>query len=345
MSSRRSVTAPRRGRRNAVASDDEEGDVQAADNTVDASEGDAEPRRSQKKGKPSKRAPSRRAGSDDEDDEEDLPEIDVNNFSDQPLQKDAAIKLKGAISDWGMVDNLLHRKERNPFDVVVAAAEAVTEYGDDQAEPILSQLDGVMRELIDASVQLDLQREVLQGLKNRIEINEEIDDVIDQWEKGVKQLNTKYLQKTSRQKYGKNDRYNGFKEAIWNIQHEQDKEAMPPLSTFIEKEDGDVDDSDDEVEVGGVTQDFNDILTMTIISDPVTSRVCKHSFSKASMDEFLRAGPKKCPHLGCAAMVSRGDLQPDPELERKIRAFQRREKRRNAEDSDAEEIDDDDVVE
>lgn len=107
---------------------------------------------------------------------------------------------------------------------------------------------------------------------------------------------------------------------------------------------------------------MRDPLTMTVITDPVTSYVeslsisgsadllprrstCKHSFSKASMQEYLRAGQKKCPHLGCNQMLAMKDLHPDPELEKKIKAFQRREQRREADESDREDVDDDDVIE
>lgn len=88
-----------------------------------------------------------------------------------------------------------------------------------------------MRELIDAHVQMDLQRNVLQGLRQRIHSGEEIvrmrhtslqlrahtmqDNSIEVWEKGVKTLNSEYLRKTSRKKYGKDDRYQKFKESIW----------------------------------------------------------------------------------------------------------------------------------
>lgn len=129
------MTAPRRSRRAAPGSDDEDGEAPSQD--VEVVE-DAEPRerKSLKKGKPSsKRAPSRRAGSDD-DDEDDIPEIDVNNFHDQPLQKDAAVKLNGALSDWQMAESKLVSVDRNPYNVVISAAEAVTEYGDEQAGPV-----------------------------------------------------------------------------------------------------------------------------------------------------------------------------------------------------------------
>lgn len=63
------------------------------------------------------------------------------------------------------------------------------------------------------------------------------------------------------------------------------------------------------------------------------------------MQDFLKHGPKKCPRLGCGQQLTMSDLVPDPELERKIKAHLRREQRRNAAESDQEDMDDDDVVE
>lgn len=46
---------------------------------------------------------------------------------------------------------------------------------------------------------------------------------------------------------------------------------------------------------------------------------------------------KKCPASGCNQMICLNDLKPDKELERKVKANQRRAQRRE-EDQDAEEI-------
>lgn len=62
------------------------------------------------------------------------------------------------------------------------------------------------------------------------------------------------------------------------------------------------------------------------------------------MQAILANGPKKCPHLGCNRVLSMADLEPDPEFAKKIQAFQRRERARNADQSDRGE-DDDEVIE
>ena len=47
---------------------------------------------------------------------------------------------------------------------------------------------------------------------------------------------------------------------------------MPPITEFIEKEDGD-DSDDDDLEVGGITQDYKCPLTLRTLENPVTSYV------------------------------------------------------------------------
>jgi len=105
------------------------------------------------------------------------------------------------------------------------------------------------------------------------------------------------------------------------------------MTTFIVKEPGDSSDDDDDIEVGGVTQDYKCPLTLTPLQDPLTSKVCKHSFSGAAIREYLSRGVKRCPAAGCNKRVTLADLREDKALERKVKEHARREAMR-AEDDD-----------
>lgn len=48
---------------------------------------------------------------------------------------------------------------------------------------------------------------------------------------------------------------------------------MPPVSEFFEREIGDDSDEDEDIVVGGVTQDYRCPLSLTIMVDPITSCV------------------------------------------------------------------------
>jgi len=99
-------------------------------------------------------------------------------------------------------------------------------------------------------------------------------------------------------------------------------------------------DDDDDIEVGGVTQDFKCPLTLTPLQNPMTSKVCKHSFSGDSIREYLARGVKRCPAAGCNKKITLSDLREDKALERKAREHARRvAMRAEDEDVDAEIID------
>jgi SUMO ligase MMS21 Smc5/6 complex component len=92
-------------------------------------------------------------------------------------------------------------------------------------------------------------------------------------------------------------------------------------------EDGDPDSDDEEIELGGATQNFTCPLTLQPLEDPLCSRVCPHAYSRAAILQYVGAGSgkKKCPASGCAHMLGRGDLQEDKAFERRVRDHTRRE--------------------
>jgi E3 SUMO-protein ligase NSE2 len=126
-------------------------------------------------------------------------------------------------------------------------------------------------------------------------------------------------------------------------------------------EDGD-DSDDDDVQVGGVTQDYRCPLTLTLLVDPLTSyarflysllfsmltslfrTTCGHSFAADAIKEYLknnRTAREKCPTAGCNKIISLADLKPNKELAKKAKEAARRERMREEEDGS----DDSDIVE
>ncbi|KAH7102547.1 hypothetical protein BKA62DRAFT_106833 [Auriculariales sp. MPI-PUGE-AT-0066] len=348
MSTRRfATTSTKRGAPHSRQQDSDMEDVHGHDgrrgDEPDADDNDDRARKSASR--KSKSLPPDDDDSDEDDDE--LQNIDPNDFKDVPLDRASVVRLDGVLGDWNTAESSLKNKNRNPFAVATLAAEAAAEYGEDHAKELIDRLDSVMRELIDASQEIEGQKNALQGLRQRMLTGEEIDDIMTQWTGAVDGFKTDYSRKTSRQKYAKSNEYLKFREAIWNIQHEEDGQAMPPVSTFIGKEVGDEDDdSDDEVEVGGKTQDLKDPLSLQTLENPVVSKSCGHFFSKASISEYLGRQPRKCPYTGCGTILKPTDLQEDAELTRKVAAFKRRQQRREADDrEDVAMVDDDEVVE
>lgn len=119
-------------------------------------------------------------------------------------------------------------------------------------------------------------------------------------------------------------------------------------------EDGEESD-DEDIEIGGRTQDFRCPLTLKLMENPVTScvydriypaqpyhasrNVCRHSYNKTEAMEFFGNAPKKCPAAGCNQLVTRNDLFDNEEIVEKIRRQKRRDELEK-ENEDVQEISD-----
>ncbi|KAG6896457.1 hypothetical protein C0992_008180 [Termitomyces sp. T32_za158] len=280
-------------------------------------------------------------GSDDED------RIDVENFQDQPLSRVEVTKLQGLSRDWKMVADQV----KPNWSVVGDVAVALADYGEEtEVEHGLAELDKLMRGLIDISAEMQAHEKVLEDLAQKVGQGEVLENFIGHYLSNVKEQMNKYDKMTSRQKYAKSQEYANFRNNIYEVQHPDT--AIPPITEFISKgavfllrermreneQDGDESDDDDDLEMGGVSQNYNCPITLTLLVDPVTSDVCKHSFSRAAIFQSFRGNEAiKCPASGCTKAFTRANLKPDKGLAKRVKAYERRA-RRAAENDDAEEI-------
>ncbi|KAG8908421.1 hypothetical protein FRB99_006626 [Tulasnella sp. 403] len=272
-----------------------------------------------------------------EDNDDDTPVFDPRTFKDQPLDPQiAGSRLKGVINDWITLESRLKKM----FPVVTNAATALEEYQHDDQNITVESVDVAMRDLIDAKHQIAAQKTVLESLMKQV-AKEDVTNAEELYETSFKKEHNEYLRKTSRQKYAKDPVYIKFREDIWEVNHSD--EPMKPMTQLIPKEDGDDSDDDSDVEVGGVTQNFTCKLSMLPLTDPLTSRVCNHSFSRTAIIEFIHQakGRVSCPAAGCNKKLALSDFYRDEDLARRAKAADRRKRNREAErDNDAEEIDD-----
>ncbi|KAF9527555.1 zinc-finger of the MIZ type in Nse subunit-domain-containing protein [Crepidotus variabilis] len=316
-------------------------------NMEEVSDDDHQPRRAkiEKKGKGKQRAVEPEEddgdgdGEIDMEDSDDEDRIDVANFPDQPLLKDSQLsKLKGISDDWDSMRKMIGQRSDIYKDVAAAMAEAGET--DMQNSKALLELDRGIKEFIDVGEEMRAHSESLGAIYQKIARGERIDNALELYEEGFKERVDAYASKTARQKYGKDERYHEFHSSIWEVTHHG--EAMPPVTDFIEKEENGDSDSDEDIQVGGVTQNFTCPITLTTLVDPVTSRVCKHSFSRDAIKELCRDPRReiKCPASGCNQKFRFADCLPDESLAKKVRAHERRVKAA-ARDSDAEAIDSD----
>ncbi|KAI0927246.1 hypothetical protein AcV5_007833 [Taiwanofungus camphoratus] len=258
----------------------------------------------------------------------------LENFGDQPLEKGQAVKLAGIASDWAMMRKQIHG---HAYTLVRDVASSFAEFMEgEKGEKALVDTDTIMRELIDTENELLAHEKVLNELNQKISRTEPISDVVHRYQEEVKRRLSDYCAKTTRQKYAKSEDYATFRQAIFEVQNPET--AMPPVADLLPREDGDDSDDDDDVQIGGVTQDYRCPLTLTILVDPLTSELCGHTFSGEAITDFLgpsRTERKKCPASGCNKMICLSDLKPNKELAKKAKDAARRERMRE-EDSDEE---------
>ncbi|KAH9080421.1 hypothetical protein EDB83DRAFT_981269 [Lactarius deliciosus] len=275
---------------------------------------------------------------DEPDDAQDVAAVfDEDAFGNKPLNRNDGQRLHGMAADWDMIRK--HLKE-SAFSLLTEVSTAVAEYADeDNSEKELDRLDGLMRELIDIDTEIRSHERTLNDLHQQVVTGEEISDILERYQVQVQEKLDAHNTKTSRQKYAKSEAYAAFRQSIYEVQHPN--EAMPPVVEFLPREEGDhSDDDEDDIQVGGVLQDINCPITLIPLVDPQTSSICQHSFSAQAIRQMLgpnRFTKKKCPASGCNQMICLNDLETNKELERKVKAYQRRAQRRE-EDQDAEEI-------
>ncbi|KAG7088494.1 hypothetical protein E1B28_012482 [Marasmius oreades] len=261
---------------------------------------------------------------DDEEDEDEDP-IDVENFPDQPLLRAHVERLHAFSTDWQSVANTIKTSEGAMEGIALALSEATD---GDAVDKELLQVETTLKSLIDVEMEMQLHKELLKDLA-QVVATEDVVDIMERYDKGVKGLKRKYEEMTTRQKYAKNAVYKEFKESLYSVDHPG--EAMPPITDFIAQEPGDEEDDDDELEIGGVTQDFKCPLTLRTLEDPITSATCGHSFSQDALRQLFsnQQSAKKCPAAGCNRSFRFQDCKPDRALAQRMRIFAKRQKEKS----------------
>ncbi|KAL1713012.1 hypothetical protein EV715DRAFT_212543 [Schizophyllum commune] len=311
---------------------------------VDEEIEDAQPSQdaSQSQRRGSNRQAPRRARSQPESDdglevEDDEAPIDVDNLADAPITDSAALTIKGYAQDWGRIQERIMQSARTITEVGEATADAAE---GQEREKGIRDLDKVMRELIDVAADMNAHEMSLEDIHGRLVAGEEIVGLREKYKADVVERMNAYNSKTSRQKYAKVKEYATFREQVFQVEHPD--EPMPPVSEFIPKEDGDESD-DDDMEVGGVSQTFTCPLTLGVLKDPHTSKLCGHSYSGAAIKDYFNSGRKgerkQCPAAGCSTQLARADVEEDAALARRVKLWERRQKRAQEKaDEDVDEV-------
>ncbi|KAK5626494.1 hypothetical protein RRF57_002209 [Xylaria bambusicola] len=116
-----------------------------------------------------------------------------------------------------------------------------------------------------------------------------------------------YATRSLEQRYAVDNDYVGFKRLWWDAVHSVDGKPLPDASRWFagNNADGNDDDGDEEEELV-IAEEHISIycpLSMVVMEEPYTSSVCKHTFNKPAIVQFLRSQPghkAQCPQTGCS---------------------------------------------
>ncbi|OTA83798.1 hypothetical protein M434DRAFT_83655 [Hypoxylon sp. CO27-5] len=221
---------------------------------------------------------------------------------------------------------------------------------------LTDECDLAVRSVIDLKVELEDGKAALRDTALRVEKEAQVlraraldedDDMADADIRGpiavLEQTKARaaetYASMTLYEKYGVNNDYIGFKRLWHDAVHGADGKPLPDASKWFSQNGGDDEaDEDDDLIVAEEHLDIHCPLSMVVMQDPYTSTVCKHTFEKDSIVQFLRTQPHgtaRCPQTGCNKVVSINDFHPDPVMLRRI-------KRRLATEREDDHDDDDD---
>ncbi|KAI0405138.1 zinc-finger of the MIZ type in Nse subunit-domain-containing protein [Xylaria palmicola] len=149
-----------------------------------------------------------------------------------------------------------------------------------------------------------------------------------------------YATRSLEQRYAVDNDYIGFKRLWWDAVHSMDGKPLPDASRWFAGNEAAGGEEEDLV----IAEENISIycpLSMVVMDQPYTSKVCKHTFNKPAIVQFLRSQSgrvAKCPQTGCSKEISINDFYDDQVILRKIQRAQAKQERQ---DGEAEEEDGD----
>ncbi|KAJ1645642.1 hypothetical protein LPJ64_002803 [Coemansia asiatica] len=172
----------------------------------------------------------------------------------------------------------------------------------------VKELDLALRSLIDTQHKLALENSLITQASAHLDSS----TAEATYQRKYENESKKYQNKSEAEKYGSSEAYRNFRQQLWDLTHEG--EAMPGLFS-----NGTQDDEEDLV-ISGARVTYKCPITATWLIEPMTSKVCGHSFSREAILTYIRSqrGSGPCPMVGCVHRVTAKDLFADSVLERRV---------------------------
>ncbi|RIA84652.1 zinc-finger of the MIZ type in Nse subunit-domain-containing protein [Glomus cerebriforme] len=177
----------------------------------------------------------------------------------------------------------------------------------DNSEEV-QKMDESVRNMIDIEKKLSEQKDVLERIQIRVDNGRKFDDIAIVYDQECEKAFKDYSQRSEEDKYLKNENYDEFRQKIWEVKHQN--EPMPSLNQ----------NDDDDIVIGVQKDSLHCPITTLLFDNPVTSDVCKHSYSKEAILSLIRqqGNAVSCPIPGCDKQIMEHNLKENKRLERKV---------------------------
>ncbi|ODN81718.1 hypothetical protein L202_02112 [Cryptococcus amylolentus CBS 6039] len=275
---------------------------------------------------------------DEEGEEEDEAGWTEEMFTDKPIARAGASVVRG-LSD-AMRDAI--KRLDDVIDSIKETAYILEEAVPD--DPALKNVEASLFKAFDQRAVLKIKANALDELSKSLLEGREHTNIQADFENLSEPRIQEYMGKSQHAKFKKDREYADFKSELWSRSHET---ACPPISTFLTKGPNDEDDSDDDIDMGGQTQNYRCPITLTLYQDAVTSVKCNHTYSKEAIINLITNSQKnrsvaRCPVTGCSIAISKADLKDNPAIQKRANDFSRRQQEKEDDrDDDAASVEDD----
>ncbi|KUI52998.1 E3 SUMO-protein ligase NSE2 [Cytospora mali] len=261
-------------------------------------------------------------------------------------------------------------KSVESVNAAVERAEGAVEGLGGEVESLTARVEEAVREVIDMQAALQDEKGILGDLPGLVAEKQQIVagqipgvPVLDVLQEAREAKAAEYERLRPYEKYALNNTYIDFKRSWHQGVYPDEEIPVPDATKWFDREgrprhitreerrqSGEEDgegESDDDIQIAREKRSFKCPLSLGTMKEPYTCRLCKHTFEKSSIVEYIK-GPNrrghtaKCPIPGCHVdAMTLKDLYLDEAMLRRMKRAAQAEREEQERSSEQEEDDDD----
>ncbi|KAI9098045.1 zinc-finger of the MIZ type in Nse subunit-domain-containing protein [Phlyctochytrium arcticum] len=217
---------------------------------------------------------------------------------------------------------------------------AEVDYTTEHAEQIMANLSESLKQFLDVQAEFEATRQILKQMNSELSVNHatvEDNQLVNAFNEKYEAFQQLYATKTDEEKYHGSEDYVEYQRRLWEKTH-----PGKPFTLNASNEE-----EDDELEIVSQNESMICPITRSYLDDPVTSQVCRHSYSSEAITAHIKISQRnnhnsraECPVAGCNKYVQLSDLRVNKSLARIVAQRKAQEEAESAEnEADYEEID------